>query len=61
MDLAKLETFKSFTVLNKTLLFLIKLNETAVQSEPTLRISKSWVYFSFRLLGFANFLSFQKS
>ena len=34
MDIAKFETFKSFTILNKVLLFLIKLNETAVQSVP---------------------------
>ena len=30
MDKAKSETFKNFTVLNKALLFLNKLNKTAV-------------------------------
>ena len=34
MDKAKSETFKNFTVLNKALLFFIKLNKTAVQSVP---------------------------
>ena len=34
MDIAKSETFKKFTILNKALLFLIKLNKTAVQSVP---------------------------
>ena len=34
MDIAKSETFKNLTFLNKALLFLIKLNKTAVQSEP---------------------------
>ena len=28
------ETFQNFTILNKALLFLIKLNKTAVQSKP---------------------------
>ena len=32
MDIAKCETFKNFTTLKKALLFLIKLNKTAVQS-----------------------------
>ena len=32
MDIAKSETFKNFTILNKALLFLIKLSKTAVQS-----------------------------
>ena len=32
MDIAKSETFKNFTILSKALLFLIKLNKTAVQS-----------------------------
>ena len=31
-DIAKSETFRNFTTLNKALLFLIKLNKTAVQS-----------------------------
>ena len=39
MDVAESETFKSFTVLNKALLFLIKLNKTAVQSVPNLKIA----------------------
>ena len=34
MDTAKSETLQSFTILNKTLLFLIKLNKTAAQSVP---------------------------
>ena len=34
MDIAKSETFKNFIVLNKALLFLIKLSKTAVQSVP---------------------------
>ena len=38
MDIAKSETFKNFTVLNKALLFLIKLNKTAVQSVPKIAI-----------------------
>ena len=32
MDIAKFETFKNFIILNKALLFLIKLSKTAVQS-----------------------------
>ena len=32
MDIAKSETFKNFIILNKALLFLIKLSKTAVQS-----------------------------
>ena len=38
MDIAKSETFKNITVLNKALLFLIKLNKTAVQSVPMMGI-----------------------
>ena len=34
IDVAKFETFNNFTLLNKALLFLIKFNKTAVQSEP---------------------------
>ena len=34
MDIAKSKTFKYLTILNKALLFLIKLNKTAVQSVP---------------------------
>ena len=34
MDIAKSQTSKNFTILNKALLFLIKLNKTAVQSVP---------------------------
>ena len=34
MDIAKSETFKNFIILNKALLFLIKLSKTAVQSVP---------------------------
>ena len=34
MDKLKCETFKNFTILNKALLFLIKLIETAAQSVP---------------------------
>ena len=34
MDIAKSETFKNFAISNKALLFLIKLNKTAVQSVP---------------------------
>ena len=34
MDIAKSETFKNFNILNKALLFLIKLNKTAAQSVP---------------------------
>ena len=36
MDIAKSETFKSFIILDKALLFLIKLSKTAVQSVPSL-------------------------
>ena len=32
MDIAKSEIFRNFTILNKVLLFSIKLNKTAVQS-----------------------------
>ena len=32
MDIAKIKTFKIFSILNKALLFLMKLNKTAVQS-----------------------------
>ena len=32
MDMAKSNTFKNFTILNKALRFLIKINKTAVQS-----------------------------
>ena len=38
MDIAKSETFRSFTILNKDLLFLIKLNKTAVQSIPNITL-----------------------
>ena len=34
MDIAKSETLKNFIILNKALLFLIKLSKTAVQSVP---------------------------
>ena len=34
MDIAKSETFKNFTILNKALLSLIKLNKTVVLSVP---------------------------
>ena len=34
MDIAKSETLKNFSILNKTLLFLMKLNKTAAQSVP---------------------------
>ena len=34
MDIAKFETLKKFTTLNKTLLFLIQLNKAAAQSAP---------------------------
>ena len=40
MDIAKFETFKNFTILNKTLLFAIKLHKTAVQS-----VSKIFIEF----------------
>ena len=32
VDIAKSETFKNLIILNKALLFLIKLNKTAVRS-----------------------------
>ena len=32
MDVAKFETFRSFSILNMALMFLIKLNKTAMQS-----------------------------
>ena len=38
MDIAKSETFKNFIILNKALLFLIKLSKTAVQSVPKILI-----------------------
>ena len=34
MDIAKSETLKNFSILNKALQFLIKLNKTAEQSVP---------------------------
>ena len=34
MDIAMSGTFRNFTVFNKALLFLMKLNKTAVQSVP---------------------------
>ena len=34
MDIAKSETLKNFSILIKALLFLMKLNKTAVQSVP---------------------------
>ena len=37
MDIAKSETFKNFIILNKALLFLIKLRKTAVQSVPKIK------------------------
>ena len=40
MDIAKSETFKYFTILNKALLFLIKVNKTTVQSEPKILQSR---------------------
>ena len=36
MDIAKSETFTNFIILNKALLFLIKLSKTAVQSVPNI-------------------------
>ena len=39
MDKAKSETFKNFIILNKALLFLVKLSKTAVQSVPKNSIS----------------------
>ena len=39
MDIAKYETFKNFTILSKALLFLIKLNKTAMQSVPKFHYS----------------------
>ena len=41
MDVAKSETFRNFTILEKALLFLIKFNKTAVQSVPQ---SKNVIY-----------------
>ena len=38
IDIAKFETFRNFTILNKALLFLIKLNKTAVQSISIYRL-----------------------
>ena len=38
MDIAKSEAFKYFTILNMALLFLIKVNKTAVQSIPMIFI-----------------------
>ena len=39
MDIAKSETLKYFTILNKDLLFLIKVNKTAVQSVSKISIT----------------------
>ena len=39
MDIAKSETFKNFTILNKALLFSVKLNKTAVQLVAYRRIT----------------------
>ena len=41
MDIAKSETFKKFIILNKALLFLIKLSKIAVQSVPK-KYTLSW-------------------
>ena len=48
MVIAKFETLKNFSILNKALLFLIKLNKTALQSVPKL------IYNSYPLLCFDN-------
>ena len=32
MDIAKSKTFRNFAILNKALIFFIKLNQTAMQS-----------------------------
>ena len=46
MDKAKSETFKNFIILNKALLFLIKLSKTAVQSVPKQKsLSQRWTRF----------------
>ena len=37
MDIAKSETFKNFIILNRALMFLIKLSKTAVQSVPKIK------------------------
>ena len=43
MDVAGSETFRKFTILNNTLLFLIKLNNIAVQSLPKITYSYEMV------------------
>ena len=47
MDVAKYVTFRNFTILNKVLLFLIKLNKTAVQSVPKIFIQTNSFSFFF--------------
>ena len=41
MDIAKSETFKYFTILKRALLFLFKVNKTAVQS-----VQKDIIYYT---------------
>ena len=45
MDLAMSETFKIFIILNKALLFLIKLSKTSVQSVPKIGLHQKWSTF----------------
>ena len=47
MNVAKSETFKNFTILDKALLFLIKLNKPAVQSVRITRVF--WTALFYRL------------
>ena len=50
MDIAKSETFKNFIILNKALLFLIKLSKTAVQSVPKTKTEDTISFFVISLL-----------
>ena len=56
MDITKSETFKKFSILNKALLFLIKLNKTALQSVPKItwnHFTKFLLKYSLSLLNYA--------
>ena len=45
IDVAESEKYKKFTILNKTLLFLIKLSKTAMQSAPKINFDLSILFF----------------
>ena len=49
MDTAKSEMFRNFTFLNKALLFSVKLNKAAVQSELNQIVLIIFIEFIYRL------------